>query len=155
MLVIVTKRLKIYVASCDVMTEFISLQVVDELKKAYTQMLDGCLMHPEQWNWYAIWMIELKDGTHIGELSFKGIDENGIVEIGYGILPEYEGKGFATEAVFAAVDWAIKQPEVTRIEAETDFENIASRKVLEKCGFHANGSIGVEGPRFVLLKNNS
>lgn len=60
-------------------------------------MLEGCLKHPEHWEWYAIWMIDLKDGTHIGELSFKGIDLNGIVEIGYGVSAEYEGKGYGTE----------------------------------------------------------
>ncbi len=32
---------------------------------------------------YEIWMIELKNVTHIGELCFKGLDPNGIAEIGY------------------------------------------------------------------------
>ena len=56
----------------------------EELKKAYTEMLEGCLRHPDQWDWYAIWMIEKTDGTHIGDLCFKGLRENGIAEIGYG-----------------------------------------------------------------------
>ena len=108
-----TNRLKIYAASRDVMEKFIKLQTVEELKTAYTEVLEGCLKYPEQWEWYAIWMIDLKDGTHIGELSFKGIDLNGVVEIGYGVSTEYEGKGYATEAVSAIVHWAIQQPEVT------------------------------------------
>lgn len=144
-----TKRLKIYVASHDVMEEFIKLQTVEELKTAYMEMLEGCLKHPEQWEWYAIWMIDLKDGTHIGELPFKGIDLNGVVEIGYGVSAEYEGKGYATEAVSAIVHWAVHQPGVTRVEAETEFENKASQRVLEKSGFLATGSIGTEDPRFV------
>lgn len=144
-----TNRLKIYAASRDVMEEFIKLQTVEELKTAYTEVLEGCLKYPEQWEWYAIWMIDLKDGTHIGELSFKGIDLNGVVEIGYGVSTEYEGKGYATEAVSAIVHWAIQQPEVTRVEAETEFENGASQRVLEKSGFIATGIIGTEGPRFV------
>lgn len=40
-------------------------------------------------------VMRLKDGTHIGELSFKGIDLNGAAEIGYGISTEYKGKGYA------------------------------------------------------------
>jgi ribosomal-protein-alanine N-acetyltransferase len=39
---------------------------------------------------------------------------------------------------------------MTAIEAETAPENIASKRVLEKCGFIANGKIGEEGPRFTL-----
>ena len=77
-----TKHLKIYPASREQMETFIAAQSVEVLKEAYTQMLDGCLAHPDQWEWYAIWMIERKDGAHIGELCFKGIDESGSVEIG-------------------------------------------------------------------------
>lgn len=39
------------------MEGFIKLQTVEELKTAYTEMLEGCLKHPEHWKWYAIWMI--------------------------------------------------------------------------------------------------
>ena len=144
-----TNRLKIYPASSNVMEKFIEMQTDEILKAAYTEMLEGCLKHPEQWKWYAIWMIELKDGTHIGELCFKGIDSNGSVEIGYGISEAYEGNGYGTEAVLVVVHWAIEQKEVTRIEAETDPENIASQRVLKKCGFIADGTMGKEGPRFV------
>lgn len=62
-----TERLHIYPASKEEMEDFISSQTNDILKTAYQEMLDGCLMHPEEWNYYAIWMIEKKDGTHIGE----------------------------------------------------------------------------------------
>ena len=144
-----TKRLKIFTASRHAMEVLINSQTSDELRAAYTEMLEGCLKHPEQWMWYAIWMIELKDGTHIGELSFKGIDSNGVVEIGYGISMEYEGNGYATEAVSAVVQWAVGQPKVTRIEAETGIDNLASKRVLEKCGFIGTGNIGAEGPRYI------
>lgn len=143
-----TKRLRIYTASRDAMETLIDSQTSDEMKKAYTEMLEGCLKYPEQWVWRAVWMIELKDGTHIGDLSFKGIDSDGAVEIGYGVLREFEGQGYATEAVSAVVQWADMQPEVTRIEAETETGNFASQRVLEKCGFIAAGEIGTEGPRY-------
>lgn len=148
-----TRRLKIYAASQDKMEDFIASQTIDVLKAAYTEMLEGCLAHPAQWEWYAIWMIELKDGTHIGELCFKGIDETGSAEIGYGISGEYEGNGYATEAVSAVVDWALAQPHVTCIAAETDEDNIASQKVLKKSGFVSTGSYGEEGPLFSRRKS--
>ena len=77
-----TKQLKIYTASRDQMEAFIAAQPVDVLKAAYTEMLNSALAHPDHWEWYAIWMIELKDGTHVGELCFKGIDNHGSTEIG-------------------------------------------------------------------------
>lgn len=128
-------------------------ETIPELKAAYQEMLEGCLKHPDQWDWYAIWMIELKDGPHIGELCYKGLDDDGSVEIGYGISEDYQGCGYATEAVCATSRWALQQPEVSRVEAEAEENNLASIRVLEKCGFIRNGIIGKEGPRFVLEKH--
>ena len=99
-----TDRLRIYPASREQMEAFIAAETDAELKKAYTEMLEGCLRHPDQWEWFAMWMIELRDGTHIGDLCFKGLDANGMAEIGYGILEEYHGQGYAAEAVGAAVN---------------------------------------------------
>ena len=147
-----TKRLKIYAAAKEQMEAFIAAQSIDVLKDAYTEMLNGALTHPDQWEWYAMWMLELKDGTHIGELCFKGIDLSGAAEIGYGVLEEYQGKGYATEAVNAVLEWALRQPDVSKIEAEAEESNTASLKVLEKCGFTRTGMIGEEGPRFARKK---
>ena len=147
-----TKRLKIYAASQDIMEQFIKAQTVDVLKAAYTEMLNGCFNHPDHWEWYAIWMIELKDSTHIGELCFKGLSADGIAEIGYGISEEYQNKGYATEAVKAVLKWAFSHPEVSAVEAETGSDNTASKRVLEKCGFAMNGIIGEEGPRWAIFK---
>ncbi len=147
-----TKRLKIHAASQTEMEQFIEAQTIDVLKLAYTEMLNGCLNHTNQWEWYAIWMIELKDGTHIGELCFKGLDPNGIAEIGYGISEEYRNNGYAAEAVKAVLEWAFNNPNVTAVEAETDSGNAASKRVLEKCGFKLNGIIGEEGPRYTVSR---
>ena len=147
-----TKNLKIYAASQNEMEKFIESQTKEVLKTAYTEMLNGCLENPEQWEWYAIWMIELKDGTHIGELCFKGLDSNGVVEIGYGIVEKYQEHGYATEAVKAISNWAFQEPKVSAIEAEIDDKNIASKKVLEKCGFIFSGKRGAEGPRYKLTR---
>ncbi len=143
-----TKRLKIHIAAREEMERFIETQTDADLIQAYKEMLQGCIDHPDQWAWYAIWMIALKDGTHVGDLCFKGLNPDGSVEIGYGILDEYQGRGYASEAVAAAVNWALAQPGVTRVEAETEPDNRASQRVLEKCGFIPTGTMGEEGPRF-------
>lgn len=144
-----TNRLIIYTASKEQMEAFIAVQSDDILKMAYKEMLDGCLQHPDQWEWYAIWMIESKDSTHIGDLCFKGLTEEGSAEIGYGIEEEYQGLGYATEAVCALVDWAFDQPGVTCVTAEAEESNIASQRVLNKAGFIPTGETGEEGLLFV------
>ena len=143
-----TKRLRIYPASREQMEALIAAETVPELQKAYSEMLEGCLRHPDQRQWYAMWRIDLRDGTHVGDLCFKGLDPSGTAEIGYGIQEAYQGQGYAAEAVDAVVAWALRQPAVTRVEAETEPNNRASRRVLEKCGFHPSGVVGEEGPRF-------
>ena len=130
-IVIETERLRIHVASREQMEQFIKSQVIDDLKLAYTEMLNGCSDHPDQWEWYAIWMI----GLNVGELCFKGLDPNGIAEIGYGISEKYRNNGYAAEAVKAVSEWALTRPEVNALESETDPDNKASQRVLEKCGF--------------------
>ena len=47
-----TNRLKIYAASQEKMETFIEAQTLDDLKAAYTEMLNGCLEHtnPTDWN---------------------------------------------------------------------------------------------------------
>ena len=144
-----TNRLKIYAASEEQMKVFIEEQSVDVMKAAYTEMLDEALDHSNLWEWYAMWMIELKNGAHIGELCFKGINESGAVEIGYGIAEKYRGCGYATEAVSALVDWALNQPEVSCVTAEAEESNIASQIVLNKSGFIPTGEIGEEGLLFI------
>ena len=119
--------------------------------QAYKEMLDGCLNYPENYIWYTLWFMELKDSENeiVGTLSFKGIDGKGIVEIGYGINEGYENKGYMTEAVTAMVKWASLQPNVNQIESEAEESNIASIRVLEKSNFVPNGKVGQEGIRFV------
>ena len=144
-----TERLTIRMASRGEMERYIKAQTDHELIKAYNEMLQGYMDHPDEREWYAIWMIELKDGTHIGDLSFKGLRPDGATEIGYGISEGCRGKGYATESVGAASEWALARRGVTRVEAETAPDNAASQRVLEKCGFVPTGTVGEEGPRFV------
>lgn len=156
-MIIKTERLNIYPVSNKIMQQLIASQTVSELKQAYQQMLDGCIAHPDKRIWYAVWNLELNDKskTVVGNLSFKGIGTDGVVEIGYGTNSEYQGQGLMTEAVSAVAKWAIKQKGVVAIEAETEADNVASQRVLEKSGFVPNGIMGEEGPRFVWKGNRS
>ena len=90
-----TTRLMIHTASHEEMLRIIDNQKDDILRKAYQEMLQGCLDYPEHWVWYAVWIIECKDGSHVGDLSFKGFNDDGSVEIGYGIDEAHQGQGYA------------------------------------------------------------
>lgn len=152
--IVKTKRLIIYPLCDSEIENLIAIELDPDMKKAYSEMLNGCKQNPEKRIWYAVWNIKLNDGTDIsvGDLSFKGLSSNGMVEIGYGIKKEYEGQGYMTEAVTEMARWASEQIGVAYVEAEVDSYNKASQRVLEKAGFHLNGMIGVEGPRFVFEK---
>ena len=152
--VVKTEHLTIYPLSDSEMGNLIVVELDTDMKLAYLEMLDGCKQNPEQRIWYAVWDMLLNDqkSKSVGDLSFKGLNANGMVEIGYGIKKEYEGQGYMTEAVAAMVGWAGEQIGVNYIEAETEPDNKASQRVLEKNGFHLNGIMGDEGPRYIFKK---
>lgn len=68
-------------------------------------------------------------------------DADGMVEIAYGIAPEHQRRGYATEAAGALVDWAFRTPAVRIVRAHTLFDNAASIAVLRNCGFHLVGDV--------------
>ena len=147
-----TERLNIEIATIDEMEGYIAEQTDGELLKAYREMLQGAKDNPEDYIWYAIWFIRLKNGKIVGDLSFKGLNSDGKVEIGYGVIEKERDKGYATEAVKAATEWALNQPKVKAVEAETEPNNEKSQRVLKKCGFVFSGDFGEEGPRFFKMR---
>ena len=146
-----TERLILYPIGDAEMAELVERESDPDLRQAYAEMLQGCIQEPEHRLWYAVWQIELKNGsgTVVGDLCFKGLGADGMVELGYGLYEGCCGKGYMTEAVRAISAWALSQQGVTRVEAETEPGNTASQKVLFRAGFHAAGRYGEEGPRFV------
>lgn len=146
-----TKRLSLHPMSDEEIETMMERMDSDELRTAYGEMLDGCKCDPENRIWYAPWKMVLKTSQEfVGDLCFKGPVKNHSVEIGYGVQPEYEGHGYTTEALQAMTQWAFKQKNVVFVEAETASDNKASQRVLKKCGFMPDGTMGEEGPRFVL-----
>ncbi len=71
----------------------------------------------------------------IGDIGFHTAPSVGSVEIGYGIVPAHRGHGYVTEAVNALTAWALTQPDVVEVRAETDPDNVASQNVLTRAGF--------------------
>lgn len=78
----------------------------------------------------------------VGTCGYKGPpDSQGVVEIAYGVDPDYQGRGYATEAARALVDFAFDNDGVRIIRAHTLSDNRASEQVLIKCGFFHVGEV--------------
>jgi [ribosomal protein S5]-alanine N-acetyltransferase len=73
------------------------------------------------------------------------------LEVGYTLARPYWGKGYMTEALLTVIDWAFTQPEIYRVQAFCDVENIASARVMEKAGMSREGLLR----RYVLHPNIS
>src|ERR1041385_5593339 len=91
---------------------------------------------------YGFALLHCASGIVIGNGGFAGPpDANGVVEIAYGVVPDYEGNGFATEAARALIEYAETDERVRTICAHTLPQRNASTRILEKCGFRRSGEI--------------
>jgi RimJ/RimL family protein N-acetyltransferase len=61
--------------------------------------------------------------------------------IGYVLDDAAWGRGYATEAARAVLEWAFTTLDLNRVQAETDTRNLASARVLEKLGFVREGTL--------------
>ena len=84
-------------------------------------------------------VIDRREWVAVGQIGFKSQPDDGVVEIGYGINPSYQNRGYATEMVEALTAWALAQPTVSRVVAECRKDNDASIRVLDKSGFERIG----------------
>ena len=119
-----------------------SRSISPELKEALEQtILPNVADTSKNYLYSTLWtIISKKDNKMVGDLCFVGApNAEGEVEIGYGTYNAFEGKGFMTEAVGGMILWAEKQPEIRAIIADTEKQNTASFRVLEKNGFVKTG----------------
>jgi len=107
-----------------------------ELKQAMEIRLSKLLVDETNYEWYTNWLIVLKDpNCTVGGIMLKGLpNENGEVVIGYYTLPEYQGNGYMAETINNMKNWLLNQSNVMYVIADTDKDNIPSRRVLEKLG---------------------
>jgi RimJ/RimL family protein N-acetyltransferase len=83
-----------------------------------------------------------QSGEVVGSCGFKGPpDDEGVVEIAYGVASEHQGKGYATEAAEALASYAFGHGPVRLVRAHTLPEPNASTRVLTKCGFQRVGEV--------------
>ncbi len=90
------------------------------------------------------WMIiKNKTSEIIGDLGFKGFNyEKGNIDIGYGLIKEERGKGYAEEATKTLIKWAFSEEIVKEITARCLIDNIGSIKLLKKLNFDVTKNDG-------------
>jgi [ribosomal protein S5]-alanine N-acetyltransferase len=92
--------------------------------------------------WLSWIVIHKSDKIIIGDAGYKGKpDSDGMVEIGYSIIPEYRNRGLATEAVQLLINYAFQFPEIKTVTAQTENNNIYSINILRKFGMYCYDSI--------------
>lgn len=96
---------------------------------------------PDPWM-HGFALIHQATGRVIGMGGFKGPPAvDGIVEVAYGVVPDYQNKGLATEATQALVAFAFGSGLAKVIRAHTLPETNASTRLLAKCGFRHIGEV--------------
>lgn len=83
--------------------------------------------------------IEKSSGQFIGWSGLKFItdvenNQTNFYDVGYRFMPQYWGKGYATESAKAALEYAFNTIKLKEVIGTCHEENKASRKALEKCG---------------------
>jgi aminoglycoside 6'-N-acetyltransferase len=89
----------------------------------------------EPGGWVQFSVDERASGVLVGDVGLSPADgEPGVIKVGYTISPAYQGRGYATEAVRALIDYSFGTLEAEVVRAYADAENTPSIRVMEKSG---------------------
>ena len=109
---------------------------LDHLLRSYLRKLEEELAEdPAQALFFTEFLIVRKSDDHIiGSIDYKYPPREGVTELGYGLNPAYEGQGYMTEALRAFLDFG-RERGIRTVRADTLPDNLASQRVLRRCGF--------------------
>ena len=106
---------------------------------------------------YGFWAIE-HEGRYVGEAGIANFGRDmdpplgDTPEAGWALHPAEHGKGFATEALAAVLDWTDRNIKQDSIVAMVDVGNDASLKLATKCGFLPGRPATYHGEPVTLLE---
>ena len=110
--------------------------------EAVKGLLDKYIGGYEDGGYYRWAVIERDSGECIGQAAYFLVDRNNnFGEIEYCIGTAYQGRGYATEATKALIDYGFEQIGFHKVQICVRPANVPSRKVIEKCGFKYEGSL--------------
>jgi [ribosomal protein S5]-alanine N-acetyltransferase len=122
------------------------LRVADGLREFWKDVPQSWIdevMKAEPGNWkLGFHIIHKADQILIGMCGFKGPpDADGVAELGYGIAPSYQLRGYATEATRTVTEHYLSTGQLRKVRAHTLPEENPSTSVLKKCGYTKIGEV--------------
>lgn len=104
--------------------------------EAYVSRLPPAPDAEDTFGYYEI----VTDGEVVGGVGFHGPPRDGLVEVGYGVVPAARRRGIASAALRLLLDVAAGTGQVARVCGRTEASNVASRRVMEAAGMKLAGS---------------
>jgi RimJ/RimL family protein N-acetyltransferase len=105
---------------------------------------------------FGMWMLrDAATSAVLGRAILRHLDVEGVdeVEVGYGFMPEYWGRGLATEIAEACVRIGFDQLGLASLVAITTAPNLASQRVMSKAGFVYERDIVHAGVSHLLFRS--
>lgn len=96
-------------------------------------------------------MLDARSGDSIGDSGLLVLREYGWIDLGFRLARQHWGKGLATEAALAWIDAAFDKLNIARLGAFAHPENLASIRVLQEVGFHAERQDVVMGIKAIVF----
>jgi [ribosomal protein S5]-alanine N-acetyltransferase len=96
------------------------------------EIIEKYQQHPGEGRWATV---DKLTNEFIGSFAFIPIENTDKMQLGYSLLKQYWGKGYATELTLAGLHYVFTKTPLTEIFGVTETPNIVSQKVLLKSGF--------------------
>jgi ribosomal-protein-alanine N-acetyltransferase len=106
----------------------------------------------EPWETFPTFAVVVDDHV-IGTVNFHVVAATRTAMLGYAIARAHWGRGIATEAATAAMQWAFAAHDLVEIWASTQPANVRSRRVLEKLGMTLDADLTASGEVRYRLPN--
>lgn len=129
--------------------EFIGDKQIRDEKACLTWIRDKVANYLNEFGFTTMTM-RLKTGVPIGVVSLVKRAELDSIDIGYALLPQYEGNGYAKEGTNAGLGFAHSALGYERVLAIVQEDNPRSISLLDKLGFAPDGRVEVKGEELLL-----
>ncbi len=126
-------------------------QTIEESENFINKISNG--IKNNEWLYWGLCLPE--DNEVIGTICLWQFDANySSADIGYELLPNFQGKGIIQEAITAVINFAFTELKLKSISAEVSSDNLKSVKILKKFGFSYIYDEADNTQIYELLNNN-
>jgi ribosomal-protein-alanine N-acetyltransferase len=126
----------------------------EECDEFLKQNIESYKINPLMGRWA---VHEKRSGIYIGSFAFIPVEGTDDSQLGYAILKDYWGNGFATELTKEGVRYVFSKTNLNEIYGLTESQNIDSQKVLLKAGFRLNKTYTQDDKEvcsFIITRND-